>query len=146
MATCLYTEYTSMYTYARYIHCTYIDINTCTFIQSYKPINLYTHNAAEGTPGAGHAQVCAGKRHTWGCPEPCVQKTQAHSTSIRAWLYKFTSKLRHFHRAVQSRDWKWDKGSVRASAWPAPTFQGLEGTAPSLPLGIKANVRRWHFT
>lgn len=41
-----------MYTYTHYIHCTYReDINTCTFSQSYKPINLYTHDAAEGTPG-----------------------------------------------------------------------------------------------
>lgn len=41
-----------IYVHICYIHCTYREgINTCTFSQSYKPINLYTHNVAEGTPG-----------------------------------------------------------------------------------------------
>lgn len=41
-----------IYVHICYIHCTYREgINTCTFSQSYKPINLYTHNASEGTPG-----------------------------------------------------------------------------------------------
>lgn len=133
-----------MYTYTHYIHCTYIDINTCTFIQSYKPINLYTQNAAEGTPGLD-MRKCALARGTRGDVQDPVYKRPKPTTSIRAWLYKFTSKLRHFQRAVQSRDWKWDKGSMWASAWPAPTFQGLKGTAslpPPTPPGIKANVRR----
>lgn len=123
-----------MYTYTHYIHCTYIeDINTCTFIQSYKPINLYTMRWRELR--AGHADVHGGGRHT-GRSRACVQETQIYRID-----YKFTSKLRHFQRAIQSREWKWES-SKGASALPAQTVPQSKGHWPPK---IKENVRWWYF-
>lgn len=118
-----YTLYT-LYIYRRYKHM-YIH----SVIQAYKSVHA---QCRWRDPRAGHAQVCAGRRHTWGCPEPCVQKTQTQSVSRRAWLYKFTSKLRHF-KEPYNLDWKWDKGSIWASARPAPTFPGSQGHYPPPP-------------
>lgn len=99
-----------MYTYTLYIHCTDREgINTCTFIQSYKPINLYTHKSTEGTPGWMH-EVHAGRRHTHEEVQNPGYKRPKPTVSIGGWFYKFTSELRHFQRAAQSREWKWDRG------------------------------------
>lgn len=122
-----------MYTYTHYIHCTYIeDINTCTFIQSYKPINLYTHNAAEGTPGLDtHKCVPAGATHE-DVQNPVYKRPKPSLSQGGLGFTNFTSKLRHF-KEPYNLDWKGDKGSIWASARPAPTFPGYQGHYPPPP-------------
>lgn len=135
----IHTLYT-LYIYRRYKHM-YIH----SVIQAYKSVHA---QCRWRDPRAGHAQVCAGRSHTWGCPEPCVQKTQTQSVSRRAWLYKFYIKVKTFQRAIQSRL----EGGQRKHMGICPACSNLSRISRALSTsphhtnaGMKVKVRRWFF-
>lgn len=121
----IHTLYT-LYIYRRYKHM-YIH----SVIQAYKSV----HNALKGAQG--WTRRCAWWWKAHGRSKACVQETQVYCLD-----YKFTSKLRHFQRAIQSREWKWES-SMGASALPAQT---VLGSKEHWPPKIKENVRWWHFS
>lgn len=114
----VYIIYT--YVHIHYIHCIYIeDINTCTFVQSYKPINRYTHNVLRGARGCtcGHATLVGGT-------EPCVQRPIPTLSQLRT--HTKVNTFSEPHNLVGNGSGT----SMGSSAQPVQTFPGSEGHWP----------------
>lgn len=124
---CIHNIY--IFVHIRYIHCTYREgINTCTFSQSHKPINLYTHKAAEGTPGL-NTQKCLLVGGTGEEAQDSVYKRLiplGHDEGLALQIY---IKVKTFSKSRTTYgEWKWDSEGCECMLCFLRPFQALKGT------------------
>lgn len=125
-----------------YIHCTDREgINTCTFSQSYKPRNLYTHNASEGTPGLDTQKCLLVGGTGEEAQDPVYKRLRPLSYEERLTL-QTDIKVKTFSES--HNQWRREVGPWRmwVAVLPCWAFPGLEGSSLQ---GKDVHIRRCHL-